>query len=209
MQQIEQILDRVGLSIGQLVAVILAAIGLIVVLGWMRRLRRPKPKQQPAPDLSIDVTQLGEAGPPPTGPSVELYHLPMRLAALVIAPTGRGSDLDGSDLADEDRLTALADQIVPGFGAVVAAHGPVVRIWPAQLSSQGFANSFFAQARLPGNEGKSTPWCAVAGRFETDGQKFLAGLVLRAQAANNLSHVVVERESQWMDLLRVRLKRDT
>jgi hypothetical protein len=204
MQLLEQTLDRIGLGTGQALAIALACIGFLAVVGWLRRRRRPHPVERRQEDLAIDVSQLGSAGPPQDGPALELYHMPMRLAAIVIAPTGRGSDPP-----DEDRLPAIADQLVPGFGAVLAAHAPAVRIWPAQLSSQGFANTFFAQARLPGSEGKSTPWCALAGRFEADGQKFLAGLVLRGSAANNLSHVVVERESQWMDLMRVRLKRDS
>ncbi len=130
--------------------------------------------------------------------------MPMRLAALVISPAGRGSDPP-----DEDRLPAIVDQLVPGLGAVLLAHDPLVRIWPAQLSSQGFANAFFSRARLPGNDGKGTCWCTMAGRFEADGQKYQAGLVLRAAAVNNLGRVLVERDSQWLDLLRVRLKRDS
>jgi hypothetical protein len=128
----------------------------------------------------------------------------MRLAALVIAPTGRGSEPP-----DEDRLPAIIDHLVPGLGAVLQAHRPTVRVWPAQLSTQGFANTFFANVPLPGDKGKATPWCALAGRFEADGQKFLAGLVLRAAANNNLSQLIVQRESQWIDLVRVRLTRNS
>ncbi len=174
MQPIEQILDGIGLGLGPAIGIALGAALLLGIVIWLTRLRRPQPTPPPVADLSIDVSQLGEAGPPATGPRLELYHVPMRLAAMVIAPTGRGGQSP-----DDDHLPAIVDQLVPGCGAVLGAHRPVIRDWPAQLSTQGFANTFFALTRLPGDKGKSTPWCAMAGRFEADGQKFLAGLVLR------------------------------
>ena len=97
---------------------------------------------------------------------------------------------------------------MPGLGAVLLAHDPLVRIWPAQLSSQGFANAFFSRACLPGTDGKGTCWCTMAGRFEADGQKYQAGLVLRGGREQS-GALLVERDSQWLDLLRVRLKRDS
>jgi hypothetical protein len=199
----QQLTDQLGLSATQAAGLLLAGVLLAAVVVWLRRRKRLAPVEPPVADRSIRVTELGEQGPPGAGPRLEFYHLPVRLAALVIAPTGRGNDAP-----PEDRLAAIVNQIVPGMGAVLEVQRPQVRIWPAQLSSQGFANTFFAQTLLPGDKGKGTPWCAVAGRFEADGQKYQAGLVLRAAAPSNLSHVVVERESQWMDLVRVRLTRE-
>jgi hypothetical protein len=165
----------------------------------VRRLRRRKSVEAKPLNLTLDVTTLGEAGPPADGPKLLLYHVPMRLAAIVIAPTGRGSTLP--PLA---HTAAVAEQIVPGLGEVFEAHRPRVLRWPAQLSTQGFGNTFFGLVRLPGNQGRGTPWCAVAGRCEAEGKKLLVGLVLRAASDNSLSQISVERESQWLDILRVK-----
>jgi hypothetical protein len=177
-----------------------ALIGLFVFVLLLRFFRRRRGAAvEPTVDLSIDVSELGDQGPPSANIALELYNLPVRLAAVVIAPTGRGSQLPlNADAA------AILDNVVPGLAEIVHAHKPLIRRWPAQLSTQGFSNTLFANVRLPGEHGKGTPWSIVAGRFEADGQNMLAGLVLIAARPNSLGQFVVNRPGQWLDLLRVR-----
>ena len=184
MQPLEQVFDRIGVSPELALGGVLALLVCIAAVWLRRRLRR-------LPATAVPAVE------PAVGPALELYHLPMRLAAVVIAPLGRGAQ---PPIAAE--LPALVDQIIPGLAAVFQAHHPLAQVWPAQLSAQGFANTFFIQAPLPGDKGKRTPWCAAGD------QKFSAGLVLRAATNNALSQFSLERESQWIDLLRVRLTRD-
>ena len=170
----------------------------MIVAGKLRRRRRLR-NLPPPPDLGIDVSALPQAGSPTRGPRLELYNLPVRLAVFVLAPTGRGSQL-----AADDRLAEMAEQILPGLARVLEAHQPVVRRWPTQLSSEGFASIFFASVRLPGSKGKGTLWSSLAGRCEWEGQNFQVGMVLCANAANSLGQLTVQRETQWLDMLRVR-----
>jgi hypothetical protein len=174
--------------------------GLILLIVIVRLLRRRKRPRLPPPiDLTIDVADLSDEGPPRTGPQLELYNVPVRLSAVIIAPTGRGNELDpDADMAD------FADQIVPGLGDFIHRHQPIVRQWPAQLSTRGFANTLATNVRLPGGHGKGSPWSTVAGRFEADGKQFVAGLVVCADDSNNLGQLVVERPGGWLDMLRVR-----
>jgi hypothetical protein len=177
-----------------------AAVLLIVLALVVRLLRRRGRTALPPPsDLTIGVAALTDQGPPAGNPSLELYNLPMRLAAVIVAPAGRGSQLP----PDCDTLD-LCDHIVPGLAEIVRLHKPMVREWPAQLSTQGFSHTLFASVPLPGDHGKGTAWCVVAGRFETGKQNLLAGLVLRAAAPNSLGQLEIERPGQWLDLLRVR-----
>jgi hypothetical protein len=177
-----------------------ALLGLIVVVLLIRRLRRHRrPPPLPPVDLSVNIEALGNHGPPPALPTLELYNLPVRLAAVVLAPTGRGSQLPAAMDA-----AVLVDNIVPGLAHIVVLHEPLVRRWPAQLSTQGFSHTLFANVRLPGDHGKGTPWSVIAGRFEAGGQSALAGLVLCADKPNSLGQFVIERPGQWLDLLRVR-----
>jgi hypothetical protein len=170
---------------------------LIIVVRMLRR-RRGAPLAPPI-DLTIDLTELGEHGPPAAEMSLELYNLPVRLAAVVIAPAGRGAQLPAGLNA-----AALADSIVPGLAKIIALHKTRLYEWPAQLSTQGFSNTLFANVRLPGDRGKGTPWSVIAGRFEAGQQNILAGIVVYAGAPNSLGQFVIERPGQWLDLLRVR-----
>ena len=123
----------------------------------------------------------------------------MRLAVLILAPAGRNNPLPPAT-----ELPDTVDCLLPGLTAVVAAHHPVIRAWPFQLSTQGFEHSFFNNVQLPGDRGKGTPWCSVAGRFEAGSRQFLAGLLCVADKPNSLSQVTVAHTGQWMDVLRVK-----
>jgi hypothetical protein len=182
-----------GAVLAVLVVLLLIA---IVFLLLRRRARQPAPA---LPDLRIDVAALPAHGPQEAGPRLEFYGTPVRLAVLVLAPAGRNNALPA-----EGELATVLDDLFPGFAAVVAAHQPLIRPWPYQLSTQGFASSFFGNVRVPGDRGKGTPWCAVAGRFETGNQQLLAGLVCVAGRPNSLSQLTVTHVGQWMDVLRIK-----
>ncbi len=183
---------RLGMGLALLLLV--AALVLWRVLA-RRRAKRPPP----GPDLTIDLAALGQEGPPATGPVLELYNVPVRLAALILAPVG-----PTRQLPPEDQWPQLCEAIGPGLGQIVAAQQPLRRGWPSQVSVRGFAHALFANARLPVNGGTETPWSSVAGVFKTRGQPLLAGLILRAQSPNSVGHTTIERETQWLGCLRVR-----
>jgi hypothetical protein len=175
------------------------AVGVILVLVVLRVLLRGRGAAEAREDtsLGIVVAQLtvADAG----GATLEFYNMPVRLAAVVLAPSGRSATLPPAD-----EMPAAIEQLVPGLMAVLEADQPVFRRWPGQLSSAGFSNSFFTNVPLPGEFGKGTPWCAAAGRFEADGHNYLIGLVMKAAGPNSLSQVTIQRSTQWLDVLRIR-----
>jgi hypothetical protein len=117
----------------------------------------------------------------------------------VLSASGRG----GTQPSDAE-VPELLDHAVPGLAAVVAAQQPLIVCWPGQLSAQGFTRAFFSNVRIPGDQGKGTVWSSVAGRFKVKARRFQAGLLLCAAKPNNFSQILVERENQWLDVLRVR-----
>ncbi len=157
--------------------------------------RPPPPSLGPA--VRIEVSQLGDNGPP-RGPTLECYSVPVRLAAVVLAPVGR------SEMPDADELNALLDALTPGLSNIFAGHGTQFFRWPAQLSPRGFAHSFFSEAPLPGDHGKGTPWCALAGRLDVLNRPLMVGLILRATVPNALGQSYIESAHKWLDVLRVR-----
>ena len=180
--------------------VIAAAVALLLLLIVWKVLTGRKREGPPArPVLKIDVNSLGEQGPPAGGPVLEHYNVPMRLAALVLAPTGRVGGLPAPA-----ELGALIDHIVPGLAQVTDSHQPLIRRWPPQLSNEGFAHTLFAQVKLPGDYGKGTPWCSVAGRLKVRNKTYMAGLILRAASPNNFGQTIIEKEHEWLGVLRVK-----
>ena len=182
----------------------LAAIGVIalaIVIGFVLIIRWVvNSKKEPAspPQLTpVDYTALSSAPPATNRIRLEVYNVPVRLSAIVVASAGRDSQLPSD-------IPKLLDQLCPGLGTVCNKDKPSVVCWPPQLSTQGFARSFFMKAPLPGEQGKGTPWCSVAGRLEERDVSVLVGLVLHAASPNSLGQIVIERATQWLDVLRVR-----
>ncbi len=177
---------------------VLAAV-LVVLIVWRVLAGRGAGPVRPVVDLTIDVGTLGQTGPPPGPPVLECHNLPVRLAAMVLAPAGRVQEVPA-----HAGLVELYEALVPGLAAVVGAHRPLVRRWPAQLSTRGFAHLFFQHVRLPGEGGRGTPWCSAAGVMKLRDQPLMVGLVMRTEAPNSHGQTIVVSAEQWLDLLRVR-----
>lgn len=177
-------------------AVIVLFVTVSAIPLWLRR--RRVDVAPPAPALQVNVAALPAEGPPSAGPTLRIYNVPVRLAMVVLAPIGRGATAPVAET-----VLDIIDQIVPGMGLIAGAHDATIKVWPAQLSSQGFLHQFSVNVGLPGDAGKGTPWCSVCGRFEAEGTPYLAGLLLCAAKGNSLGQILVERESLWPDMLRV------
>lgn len=177
-----------------------AGVVLLLLVLILRRLFR-RPRQQPSPPVSsldVAVAKLPAHGPPNESPRLECYGVPVRLAVLVLAPVGRSGHMPPAD-----QLVNVVDLLLPGLVDVVSLHRPEVRFWPPQLSSQGFVHAFFHHCALPGDKGKGTPWCSVAGKFNAAGEHLLAGLVCCADRPIGLGQIAIAHEGQWNDVLRI------
>ncbi len=181
---------------GGCLAILLTGVAVWILLG----LRRSRAVAVEDRSPSINVASLTPVGPEPTGPQLTCYGVPIRLTVLVLAAAGRdGSRLEGQEVSH------LLDALVPSLGSVILHRDrPRLDRWPPQLSSHGFMRSLFANAALPGQEGKGTPWIAVAGRAEHRGTAYLVGIIAAARDPNNLGAVTIEHPGQWLDILRIR-----
>ncbi len=185
-----------------LIVVVAAVIGLLVLallVLWIVRSRQRKPARTPEADLSIDVASLSSEGPPSEGPVLEFLGMPVRLVALVLAPAGRYSRLP-----PEAQRFGVLDDLTPGLSSIVSSHQPLFRPWPNQLSTQGFIHAFFHHVHLPGDQGKGTPWCSAAGRFDAGDQQLLAGILCAAERPNSLGQVAISNVGQWWEVVRVK-----
>ena len=198
---VEHVQDLPGTNIADLAPWAVLAILLLVGLFVLRKILKRRKRRLPIiePELKIDVSTLDCDPPPLEGPVLEFYHIPVRLAVLVLAPAGRGHELP-----PPEEMPAVVDMILPGLWGIVDMHRPLYRRWPAQLSWRGFAHTFFAHVRLPGDDGRGTPWSSVAGIVKTSEGTLMAGLVLRSEQATGFGHEIIEREGEWLRVLQIR-----
>ncbi len=192
--------------LGYLVA---AAVLLIVLLLLRRLLRRRKARREGFDaDLVLDVAALAQNAPggetlakiiagPPT---LEFFNLPVRLFAVIVAPVGRLREAPS-----DEELSEMLDCIVPGLDQIAAAHRPAIRVWPRQVSVRGFAHAVFTNVKLPDERDKKNPWSIAAGLFKVDDQPMMAGLVLQAERPNRHGQYIMQREEDWLGILRIRL----
>ena len=179
-----------------------ALIVLLLVWGILDRVLRRLFRRKLTPgDWAKELDEELASYPPLVRPAeskrMTIYHLPVRLRLVVVAPAGSETRVD------VENVNALLDQLVPGLGTIAANDLPRVRAWPPQLSQQGFAISFQRHTRRPEPEGAPSHWLLVAGRAQVGRQTILLGLALWLDQPTALNPVVLEPH-QWLDVVRIK-----
>ena len=142
---------------------------------------------------------------PPPKPStgdrqLRVEGVPCRLRLLAIAPAGTASEID------EDAIPDILEKIVTGLGNVFEADKPRMRIWPVQISYQGFATHFHRNTIIPEEEGEPTPWIVVAGRVKLAGkQQFMLGMALVAMKPTTVGRRTYDSHD-WATAVKVRIR---
>ena len=209
-EKLQTFIDLLPESVRPYWWVIFLVVGLIIVLillgligGIFRRVfgKRKAAPEDWAKKLREDLTSYPPLAGPPGKNCLTIYHVPVRIRLVVLAPAGKETEIDSSQ-AEE-----LLNRVIPGLGNVATHDRPRVRVWPPQLSQQGFATAFFRNTITGTKEGQPSPWVLVAGRSQFHTPALLLGLALWADEPNNLGRVSLEPH-QWLDVLRLRESRD-
>jgi hypothetical protein len=176
------------------VVIVLLTIG-IADLIWIKLFRRRAQKES-VPDPQEDLEQI----PPPLNSPDELqftiYHVPVRLRMIVAAPAGAGRELD------EKRVKRELERLWPGVRDVLIADKPRIRVWPPQLSQQGFALTFHRHLIRPDAQAKASPWISIAGKIQLEGEALMLGLVWWSQEKTTFGQLTLESH-QWRDVIRL------
>jgi hypothetical protein len=125
--------------------------------------------------------------------------VPVRLRLVVIAPAGTASEFDVDELAD------LLEKVLPGLGEIYKNDKPRVKVWPTQVSYQGFATHFHKNMKTGAQEGELTRWVLVAGRAKLGKQQIMLGLAMQTIKPNTVGRRTVDSH-EWANVLRVRVK---
>ncbi|CAN5337615.1 hypothetical protein BH10PLA2_BH10PLA2_14930 [soil metagenome] len=176
------------------VVVLLLTIGILDLI-WIKLFRRRVHKSA-APDLQED---LGQMPPPLQAPGemqFTIYHVPARIRLIVAAPAGAGREFD------EKRVKRELERLWPGVRDVLTVDKPRVRMWPPQLSQQGFALSFHRHLIWPDAQAKASPWTSIAGKIQLEGEALMLGLVLWSPEKTTFGQLTLEPH-QWRDVIRL------
>jgi hypothetical protein len=189
---------------GWLLVAVFVALLVLFVLAWTMRavFRALFGRRKTAPiDSDRDFTEDLFYCPMPEGhPGVRrltVYHLPVRIRLVVMAPLGREADLDAT------AVERLLDQVVSGLSDVARRDRPKIRVWPPQLSHTGFATAFHRRMHKPEPDGIASHWVLVGGRAQMGRQPLLVGFAFWADEPNMVGRLTLEPH-QWLDLLRLR-----
>jgi hypothetical protein len=167
-----------------------AALVLFLFVVWLRRGKKPA---NPESNLAEDLAKL-----PPPGKGKRHYQLlvmsqPVRLRLVVVAPVGK---------KPIGKVDSVLEQVFRGLGEVAIDDHPRVRLWPPQLSSGGFAPTFFRLTRRPEPAGKPSRWILLAGPARAGATPVLIGMAVLADVPTTAGLVTVG-ETQWNEILRV------
>jgi hypothetical protein len=177
---------------------VLALLVVLVLLGLVRRLFR---RRGPTPLAESGL--LEDLATYPNPPALwgqrrlTLHGLPVRVRLVVAAPLG----YEAGEVRP-DQIEGVLDQVMPGLGQIIKSDKPRVRVWPTQLSYQGFIAAFRRNTQLPGGGGPVSRWVLLMGKGLIDRRPVALGLAFLADQDNTLARVTLEHPHQWMEVLR-------
>jgi hypothetical protein len=186
--------------------VVVGLVGLVVLLivwrlvgGVLRSLLssfRSKPPPRPKDALEEDLAGLPQPAGKPGPKRLTVDGVPVRVRLVVVAAAGKEMQVNAA------AVDKVLDRVLPGLGAVANQDRPAIRVWPPQLSYQGFGVHFHRCTPLSGGDDEPTPWVFVAGRAKIGTNSVLVGLGLWADEVTNIPRKTLEPH-EWGQVLRL------
>ena len=160
---------------------------LVVLLALMRRgKKRVDPERGQDEDLSAYPPAPGRPGPR----RLTVHSRPVRLRLVVVAPVGKQMVAANGD------IEALLDAVQRGLGQVARQDKPRIKVWPPQLSQQGFAPTFFRRTRCPDRAGQPSHWVLAAGPARAGGRPVLLGLAMWGDDKAPMEQITLS-DTEW------------
>jgi hypothetical protein len=179
----------------------IAALFGLIILFFIARLifGRGKGKADKESKLAERLTEYPDLKPSTGDRQLRIEGVPVRMRLVVVAPAGTASEVDMDDIPD------MLERIVPGLGEIYKYDKPRVKVWPTQVSYQGFATFFHRNTLTGAKDGEQTRWAMAAGRVKLCKQQVMLGLALQSVKPNTVGRRTVDSH-EWASMLRVRVK---
>lgn len=172
----------------------------LIVLAVLRVLLSGRAKKSPLEqNLEENLAEYPDLKKSSGDRQLRAEGVPVRLRLVVVAPAGTASEVE------VDELPELLEQIVAGLGEIYQHDKPRVRVWPTQVSYQGFATHFHRNMITGAEEGEQTRWVLIAGRVKIGKRQLMLGVALQSIKPNTIGRRTVDSH-EWASLLRVRVR---
>lgn len=182
--------------------VILGVIGLILLLLlWLiyRMLFRKKPKSAQEQNFEEILAEYPPLKPSTGDRQLRVEGVPVRMRLVVIGPAGKESEVD------PDEIEGMLEKVLPGLGLIYKGDKPRLRVWPMQLSYEGFTKHFHRNMITPEKPGELSPWVLLAGRAKLGKQQIMLAFALQAVKPTTIGHKTIDAH-EWVSVLRVRVR---
>ena len=158
---------------------------------------RGKKQVDPESGLNEDLSEYPPAPGKPGPRRLTVHGRPVRLRLVVVAPVGKRT------IAEGGAVEALLDEVLRGLGQVAQQDRPRIRVWPPQLSQQGFAPTFFRRTQCPDRAGKPSHWVLAAGPARAGGRPVLLGLAMWGDDKAPMEQKILS-ETEWDEALQMK-----
>jgi hypothetical protein len=183
--------------------VVLGVGGLIVLLIlWMilkAILGGKKPAAPKAPNLEEDLGSYPALQPSTGDRQLRVEGVPVRMRLVVVAPAGNDAEVD------IEEVQALLERVLPGLGDICKTDKPRIKVWPRQLSYEGFVKLFQRNMSTPEGVGEPSRWILLGGRAKLGKQQIMLGLGLQAVKPTTVGRRTVDAH-EWPTVLRIRVR---
>lgn len=169
------------------------AVAVVVLLLLLSLLFRRRAVVDPEANLGEDLSTIPEPTKGHRHYQLMVLNQPVRLRLVVVAPVGKRT---------LGKVDSVLEQVYRGLGEVAIDDKPRIRIWPPQLSSSGFAPTYFRVTKRPETSGKPSRWVLLAGPAKAGGVPVLLALAAQTEQPTTVG-LITMTEAKWAEVLRV------
>jgi hypothetical protein len=189
-------LDAGGWYLVLAVAAVLVLVVVVLVLRSLSKLfaRKAPPREE---NLRENLAEYPPAPGKPGPRRLFVEGFAARVRLVVIAPMGKQATVTA------EQAEPLLDHVLHGLSNVCRQDRPRVRVWPPQLSVEGFGHQFHRYTTKPEREEQPSRWALAAGKARVGQSYILLGLALQTDEDNTLPPLMLEPK-QWNEALRIR-----
>lgn len=185
------------------VAGAVVCVGSVVVLMMLAAVFRflfgRRPKKAEKKNLVENLEEYPDLKSSGGDRQLRVEGVPARLRFIAVAPAGTTSEIE------LDQLGKILDELLPGLGDIYKHDKPRVKVWPPQVSYQGFAHFFHNNMNTGGADGEQTRWATLAGRVKVGKKQIMVGMALQSIKPNTVGQRTLDSH-EWASVLRVRVK---